>query len=219
MAASLMGSSLTTLSGTIWVFNSVEELKRGSSAVVLSKSISPTDPPDRKLIDFTAGTFSKNNDAGGASFGYFNSANTAQVYTPAGKRPESIWWNSSLYISGDQMVDVAREIDGMSPAGYQVGEARIKGTASIYPGMVVSVNTGELASLTDTWDGLWLVSKVTHSITSTEFTSNLTLVRDKYRRDQAPGSLIPFWTRSTGFPQAPTMRIVDGNWVSTKGRT
>lgn len=95
----------------------------------------------------------------------------------------------------------------------QNATARIKGDASIYPGVTVEVNTGT-RSATAKYNGRWLVVSVKHSMKRDAFATELALIR--------PGASIPslvkssfehFWRSS---PKArPALSLRDGRWMSS----
>jgi hypothetical protein len=95
----------------------------------------------------------------------------------------------------------------------QNATARIKGDASIYPGVTVEINTGT-RSATAKYNGRWLVVSVKHSMKRDAFATELALVR--------PGASIPtlvkssfehFWRNS---PKArPALALRSDKWMSS----
>jgi hypothetical protein len=95
----------------------------------------------------------------------------------------------------------------------QSATARIKGDASIYPGVTVDVNTGTRSS-TAKFNGRWLVLQVSHSMTREAFNTELTLARPG---DSIPAlsksTFDPFWRSSTR--GRPSLFLRNGLWFSS----
>lgn len=70
--------------------------------------------------------------------------------------------------------------------------ARIKGDASIYPGMLVQIDTGQ-NSIAGPYNGNWLVLGVEHSMNRTAFDTKLTLARPANMPNQSAQNFRPFW--------------------------
>lgn len=71
--------------------------------------------------------------------------------------------------------------------------ARIKGDTSIYPGMMVQLDTGAQTGTT-AYNGNWLVTDVEHSMNRTAFDTNLTLTRPAVRPNQTGSTFQHFWS-------------------------
>jgi hypothetical protein len=112
-------------------------------------------------------------------------------------------------LSVEQGREVIAGVDRNIERWTQQAEARIKGDASIYPGMTVTINTGQ-ASASARYNGRWLVIGVEHSMTRTTFNSNLTLGRPvPVPTVKDSGVYRPFWDEfEIGIP---TARLLSGS--------
>lgn len=171
---------------------------------------------DRKLMDFkpteqTVEQVSKAPqeyyffDGAGTVVSHKQSTTTTGVpHTPYSQSP----------VKNRQEAELLASASAKSMARWlQNASARIKGDASIYPGVTVEVNTGTRSS-TAKYNGRWLVVAVKHSMKRDAFATELTLTR--------PGASIPslakssfehFWRSS---PKArPALSLRGGKWMSS----
>jgi len=126
-------------------------------------------------------------------------------------------WNfpytDSPISSREEAEQYARSMANSVSRWTHTATARIKGDASIYPGVTVDVNSGTRSS-TARFNGRWLVLQVSHSMQRDTFATELSLAR--------PGDLIPpltktnfdhFW-RTSGRPR-PAMTLRNKQWLSS----
>lgn len=92
----------------------------------------------------------------------------------------------------------------------QQAKARIRGDASVYPGLIVNVVSG---TATFNFNGRWLVVMVSHSMNRQAFQTELSLVRPLSIPTPNNASFQHFWTLA-GMAR-PTAWLREGQWFSS----
>jgi hypothetical protein len=216
--AELTGRMVTSLNGALWILAPMDELDRGSAALTLKKSIDTYASGDRTLLDFVPGSrrpkFS-NQDLPKAA--WFAPDNSIRTENP--KVLETSYWLQDVYLPSD---DYAKALFARARRKQQMGQTamvRAKLTPEAMPGMTVDISTGILSSLTDTYDGLWIITEVAHSVVNGSYQTKLTLIRDRYRRTDRNATYSWFYQRASR--PRPTARLDEQTsiWVcSWRGR-
>lgn len=171
---------------------------------------------DRKLMDFspTARGF---NEAATRPVEFFFFDRNGQVvsYKKAGRgyAGRYIPYSTSPVMNGDEADIFAKSSENSISRWLHSATARVKGDASITPGVTVDVDTGAREA-SARFNGRWLVMQVTHSMNRTAFNTELVLTRPG---DRIPplvkSSFDPFW-RSSAKPK-PTITVRSGQWFSS----
>lgn len=171
---------------------------------------------DRKLIDFSPRESSAQEiDKQPVELFFFDndgkvvSAKQPTTLTNVSYRPFA-----DFSIENREMADHLIAASAKSVARWlHGGTCRIRGDASIYPGVMVEIDTGT-KSTTVRFNGRWLVMGVKHSMTREVFSTELSLGR--------PGDFIPqvsqssyehFWQK--GDRGRPGVTLRDGQWFSS----
>lgn len=212
-----LGLRLVTFNGVSWLCDPQVELEAGAAAYTFRKSGNVLDPAERSLLDFKPNaSVTQSSDDMIPSFGYFDQANRANVYSPseAEVRPEDVRWVNDTYIQTSDTAKLVQEQSRKDDLWDQHAVARIRGNAAIFPGMIVNINTGIVSSLEDSYDGLWCVSAATHEMNSSSYQTALVLFRDRFRRMRQGVPYLRFWERDRRL--YPSMRDEDATrWVSS----
>ena len=209
--ADLSGRRVSSLNGAVWYFDPIAELERRLAAFTFRKSIDSYGSGDRTLLDFIPGSTRpkvSNQDLPRAA--WFAPDGSVRTEAPSG---DNTYWLQDVYLPTD---DYAKAIFAKARKAFTLGEtatARVKGVPQIIPGVVVDISTGVVSTLTDTYDGLWVVTDVTHSVVNGSFQTQLGLLRDKYRRASTTGTYQWFYQRAKR--PYPTAALDRGEWVSS----
>ena len=168
----------------------------------------------RKLMDFTPVAKGVNQvNTRPMEFFFFDRNGQVVSHKSDPNRPVSTPYSSEPIFSREEAELSAQSLSNTVSRWLHTATARVRGDASIYPGVTVDVNTGTRSS-TAKFNGRWLVLQVSHSMQRDAFATELTLAR--------PGDLIPaltksnfdhFW-RSTERPR-PTVTLRNSRWVSS----
>lgn len=208
-----MGMLPVTTSGVVRLINPFSEISKRLPFRRLEKSTQVMDPQFLNLLDFTpTNTVTTNREHLQPTFGYFNSDGSVTTQVPDCDDQDMV---ALCHEYVPDKLSAERHIESMARwnSFSEVAEARIRGDGSLSPGDPVSVNTGVSSSMVDNYDGMWLVTSVSHNIDSKAFYTSLKLVRDKYRRPLTAGEYQPFWEQDRRL--VPSLRLIDGKWSSS----
>lgn len=206
-ACALKGNFVSPIGGTIYSFNVRSLLDSLIINRFLSKSAKYGDGSVGTILDFDAG-ISEASDSGPVSYGYFNANNEAVITTVGGNGEyRDSDWVTSLFVADHRSVGRDSWVRSWSHSAT----ARIEGEGSIYPGSVVSVSTGASHTVSDVWDGPWVVTAVKHELSSGSFQTQLSVVRDKPRK--VPYGLAPHTDIFTAV-RGGMVELVGDKWSS-----
>jgi hypothetical protein len=211
-SAALGRRSVASLNGALWLVEPRKELERRAALAQFRKSIDVYGSGDRTLLDFTPGSARpKVNNPDLPQAAWFASDGSIQTESPSG---DNTFWMNDRFLP---TTDFAKEVFKAAYGKFRMGQsavARVKGYTQVIPGVVVDVSTGLVASLSDTYDGLWFVTKVDHRVTDGSFQTEMSLIRDEYRQRNPRVTYEPFYERASR--PYPTMTISDsGDWKSS----
>ena len=171
---------------------------------------------DRKLMDFKPTSRTVNQIATRPlEFFFFDRDGQVVSFqqTKAGYHGPLLPYSQSPVLSREEAEIFGKSMENSTSRWLHNATARIKGDASIYPGVTVNVNTGTKEA-TAKFNGRWLVMAVSHSMKRDAFNTELTLTR--------PGDTIPaltkptfdhFW-RASDKPR-PVLYLRDTRWFSS----
>lgn len=170
---------------------------------------------DRKLMDFKPTEHTIRQVSKAPQQFYFFDANGGVVsyVQPTNSKADPVPWFKSPVRNREEAEVYGNASVRTLSRWLQDASARIKGDASIYPGVTVDVNTGTRSSSAK-FNGRWLVTHVKHSMKRDAYATELTLTR--------PGGSIPALTKSSfqhfwrNSPKArPALSLRNGQWVSS----
>lgn len=202
--ANRLGFLIYTYRGVVRLIDPLKAMKQPPIARLL-KSTNPLDT-EATLIEFLPATLSDHDRSVGiTSFGYL-SGGEAQT-----EHDDSFQFDTGIYVQDSRqaklMADsIVRRVDRWKHRA----EARVRGNASLVPGVVVDIVTGTVQTSRDTNDGLWLVVGATHTINRNVFQTSLRLARNDVYAGGGIGSYRPFWDRRG----RPSMFLTNGRWTS-----
>jgi hypothetical protein len=212
-AARLTGRMVSSMDGAVWIFDPLQELAKAAPRFVYRKALDQAGlgSGDRDLLDFTPGSVPQDSTGDLPRTAWFASDNSIKTMSPKGAEEDS-YWASTTYIPSSGYAQILYDRVERENKITQTATARVRGTPAIIPGNVVAISTGMTRLLTDTYDGVWLVTKVDHAVAGDSFQSNLGLIRDKYRKP-SPDTYEQFYERDRRM--YPTMRVSGDKWVSS----
>lgn len=182
VAASETAREVVPFDGAVWIFDPLQELEKGIPVHSFRKTIDAKGlgSGDRDLLDFTPGSATPEPKGELPRTAWFASDGSVKTRIPEGSSEES-YWASNVYVPSSAYAQLLYERVRRDTLFNHTATARVRGVAGVVPGNIVNISTGITSLLTDTYDGLWLVTSVTHAVSDGDFQTGLKLVRDKYR--------------------------------------
>lgn len=174
----------------------------------------------RQLLDFQPTSTSANlRENVRPTFGYFQGG-VASLTHPVGA---PFVFNADFPVESKEMADAYDESWYRKVSFWnQSASARIQGNATITAGVMVSIHLTGTTQIRNDYDGMWLVTRVTHSITHNSFQTQLDLARDdkdQTQRRANVSSVFPgfFHGAKPGDPNVLLSVVDTGNkrWVSS----
>jgi hypothetical protein len=211
--ARFIGYALFNWNGVVRLHNPVNLFTQYPyTTLTMSDNVLDT---DRKLMDFKPGDFSDLLLAKQpVEASYFDSGGTVHTYRQESNRSNPSYQPVTAYPAASETVaQVMIDASKITMLRWtQAGTARISGDASIYPGMIVTINSGNSSSAS-LYNGRWLVAKVQHSMDRVTFNTELSVTRPP---------VVPMYTQSAfqHFWQAtdrgrPNLSVREGEWFSS----
>ena len=174
--ATRLGYALYVHNGVVRMVNPLRVLAENEISQRFIRSNDVLDP-SRQLLDFNPTTQSlRIRDNVKPSFGFFD-GNVARLSQPLSTYPYRMSTDTPVKDSGmAQIYSDAweRRIDFWN----QQATARVRGNASIMPGVNVSIQVSGNPTGRNEYDGVWFVRGVEHSFTNNSFQTELDLARD-----------------------------------------
>ena len=168
--------------------------EQGSYCTLMSSQDQDFDAvAERRLIDFTPEEASEENpESMGKKIAYFADNDQVQITKESGAHAKHKFVTNfvirnaeeaAIYVNADEMLD----------SWKQQATARIWGDADIFPGMSVDVITANPVYYRSKFDGRWLVAKTQHKMDTSQFQTQLTLVRPGNETSIRHDPYEPFW--------------------------
>lgn len=194
------------------------ELMRSQGAyarlVSTDESENNTFNDDRRLIEFTPSEKSDEvPQSMGAQIAYFTDNGDVQVAKEIGNFKEYKFLTDAVIRNAAEAAIYTEAASSRMMEWKQRADARIWGDADICPGVCVDVVTSNRAYLRAKYDGRWVVQVVQHKMDTSQYQTNLRLVRPSSDVQITSATYKPFW-QALGRPY-PTMSLQDGQWVSS----
>lgn len=168
---------------------------------------------DRKLMDFVPAEMSSDLlDKQGLEVFYFDPAGKVASLRQnlSGANPVWVPYSSRAVDSREESQVILTAAESSILRWQQQATARIRGDASLYPGLIVDVVSG---TATYNFNGRWLVVVVSHSMNRQAFQTELTLVRPLSIPTPSNASFQHFWTLA-GMAK-PTAWLRESQWFSS----
>lgn len=171
---------------------------------------------ERKLLDFKPSARTANQVATRPmEFFFFDRGGqiVSSQQSSKSKGAKALPYSSSPVINREEAELFGKSMENNTGRWLHNATARIRGDASIYPGVTVEINTGTKQA-TARFNGRWLVMAVSHSMKRDAFNTELILTRPG---DSIPAltkpSFDPFWRASD--KARPTLYLRDTKWFSS----
>jgi len=169
---------------------------------------------DRHLIEFTPSEKSDEvPQSMGGQVAYFTDNGDVQVAKEIGQFKEYKFITTAVIRDAEEARIYTESAKSRLSDWKQRADARIWGDADIYPGMCVDVVTTNATSLRTKYDGRWVVQVVQHKMDSSQYQTNLRLVRPGSDTEISRNTYKSFW-QAQGSPY-PTLSLQDGQWISS----
>ena len=169
---------------------------------------------DRRLIEFTPSEKSDEvPQSMGSQVAYFTDNGDVQVAKEIGEFKEYKFLTNTVIRDAEEARIYTEAAKSRMMDWKQRADARIWGDSDIYPGMCVDVVTTNKTSLRTKYDGRWVVQVVQHKMDSSQFQTNLRLVRPASDAQVSRDTYKSFW-QVAGKPY-PTLSLQDGQWISS----
>lgn len=206
----MTGRCLVGIDGVLKFVDPLLALERRKAFDKFEKSVHILEPNDRSLLDFTPNTaVQATEDQLHPKFSYLSANGTLRTVDPPEQDETNKFSMTEAYVPNEDYARLISEVAAKRNSLNESASARVRGSGRLVPGIVVNMVTGLPTVATDSLDGLWFVTKVTHRIDTSVFQTGLELVRDKYRS--------PINQRYEMFdtPTSPSMKLVGTNWISS----
>ena len=221
-----LGWALFSRYGVVLCWNPYELFtKQGSYATLLSSQDQDFDASaERRLIDFTPEESSEENpNSMGKKLAYFADSEQVQVTKEKGVHAK-YKFVTNFVIRNAEEAEIYVNADEMMDSWKQQATARIWGDADIYPGMSVDVVTANPTYYRSKFDGRWLVAKVQHKMDTSQFQTQMTLVRPDNKTTITQDPYESFWVTAGKPKPALTLQenteessstVTSRRWVSS----
>ena len=148
---------------------------------------------ERRLIDFTPQEASEENpDSMGKQIAYFADNDQVQTVKESGVHSK-YKFVTNFVIRNAEEAQIYVNADEAEDSWKQQATARIWGDADIYPGMSVDVITANPTYYRSKFDGRWLVIKIQHKMDTSQFQTQLYLIRPDNKTSIRHDPYEPFW--------------------------
>ena len=190
--------------------------EQGSYATLMSSQDQDFDASaERRLIDFTPQEASEENpDSMGKQIAYFDD-NQVQVVKESGPHARHKFVSNFVIRSAEE-AKIYVNASEAEESWKQKATARIWGDADIYPGMSVDVITANPTYYRSKFDGRWLVVKTQHKMDTSQFQTQLSLIRPDNKASIRHDPYESFWGIA-GKPK-PSLSLQEDTAVSTTRR-
>jgi phage protein D len=169
---------------------------------------------DRRLIEFTPSEKSDEvPQSMGAQIAFFTDNGDVQVTKEIGNFKEYKFITEAVIRNATEAAIYTEAAKSRMMEWKQRADARMWGDADIYPGMCVDVVTANRAYLRAKYDGRWVVQAVQHKMDTSQYQTNLRLVRPGSDTQITNQPYKSFW-QALSRPY-PTLSLQDGKWVSS----
>jgi hypothetical protein len=204
--ADRIGYYLIAINGAVRLMDPIAALDNNRPVANLAKASNILN--SQLLLDFSATSVrSVDRAVQPPKIGYFKEDGTVQFVNGPAKV-----FSSDYFVPGTARADLLTRVTARDMSAWIfAGQARVKGTTSLHPGLVVNIITGGSDALTNTGDGLWFIAQTVHSIDANTYQTQLGLARDADRFDTQGAAT--FWGGTNH--SRPDLIRVNGRWTST----